>query len=90
MKECKFIISENSVFVIQPLNWLEGWNRQRWLERYFGDKKDIKNVSFEYWEELRKKNKTYSLNEDNGNFKVSVLENPERLIIKIANALWSM
>ena len=73
-----------------PINWLEGWNRQRWLERHFGKEREIKNISFEYWENLRQKKKTYLLREESGKYEVSLLENPDRLIIKIANALRKM
>ena len=90
MKSCSFIELDDTVCVLMPTNWLEGWNRQRWLERYFGKEREIKNISFEYWESLRKKKKTYLLKEESGKYKVSLLENPDRLIIKIANALREM
>jgi len=53
-----------------PTNWLEGWNRQRWLERHFGENRNIKNVSYEFWEELRKSNKIMNLVEKNNNFEI--------------------
>tara|TARA_B000000609_G_C23855200_1_gene180084 strand:+ start:99 stop:323 length:225 start_codon:yes stop_codon:yes gene_type:complete len=70
VKSCFFIQSDDIIYVLMPTNWLEGWTRQRWLERHFGRDKNIKNVSYEFWEELRKNKKVMNLIEKNNNFEV--------------------
>ena len=47
MRKCKFYRVNNVVYVIRPTNWLDGWNRQRWLEGYF--KEEIRNIAAESW-----------------------------------------
>ena len=72
-KECKFIRADNMIYVPAPNSWLEGWVRQRWLERYFGIKIRIKSVSLEYWKSLLKNNKAFNLIYNNNTFSEEIL-----------------
>ena len=51
-----------------PAIWLEGWARQRWLERYFDKDKPIRSLSAEAWSEMIQKHEVITLVEKAGNF----------------------
>lgn len=53
-KTCRFIRDKknNSVWVPSPDSWLEGWARQRWLERYFGDGFTVRSASANSWADM--------------------------------------
>lgn len=67
-KTCRFIRKKEAIYVPFPTSWLEGWTRQRWLERYFKKEENIRSVDIDAWEKLKKQNKVYILTEDNGKF----------------------
>lgn len=68
MKTCNFIRNKKKVYVPLPTNWLAGWARQRWLEKYFTND-IIMNVGAERWAELLKNSRLRQLIEVNGKFK---------------------
>ena len=73
MKTCKFIRSKNKIYVPSPGNWLSGWARQRWLEKYFVND-TILNVGAEKWAELLQNSRLRQLTEVNGKFKEKKIE----------------
>ena len=66
-KTCRFVEVDGVVYVPSPGSWLEGWARQRWLERGFKDR-DIRVAGAEYWGDLVTQNEVFVLTEANGNF----------------------
>ena len=53
MRECRFIRCGNNIYVPPVQVWLEGWTRQRWLERHFKEPDRIRVASLMSWEWLR-------------------------------------
>lgn len=74
LRSCQFVKIPEGVAVPSPDSWLGGWARQRWLERYFGSKIQIRNVNAVLWAELFTKNTVYLLEEEQGIFAESVFE----------------
>ena len=52
MRECRFIRAGNNIYVPPVQVWMEGWTRQRWLERYFSGPDRILVPSLESWQFL--------------------------------------
>ena len=71
MRKCKFYRDENVVCVIRPTNWLDGWNRQWWLERYFKTE-EIRNLSAEFWINNVGKNIVLELIYENGEYREEI------------------
>lgn len=68
MKEQKFIRCGNNIYVPSPNSWLEGWTRQRWLEKYFKDPERILVMSKMSWEYMAARHNINILCESSGNF----------------------
>ena len=64
MRECKFIRTDECVWVPSPGSWLGGWARHRWLERHFGDG-NVHLAGAEYWAELVQQYPVKILTEEN-------------------------
>ncbi len=71
MRECKFIRAGNNIYVPPVKVWLEGWTRQRWLERYFKTPDRILVTSDMSWEFLEKDHDVMILTEEKNKFKES-------------------
>ena len=69
MKTCKFIECKNKIYIPAPTNWLSGWARQRWLEKFFKDDMLV-IVGAERWFELANENKIKILIEKKGKYSV--------------------
>jgi len=68
VRECKFIRAGNNIYV-QPVDvWLEGWTRQRWLERYFKEPNKIRVASVMSWEWLSGEHNVKILTEKSNEF----------------------
>ena len=65
MRECKFIRTGNNIYVPPVQVWLEGWTRQRWLERYFIKPERILVSSPESWTWLSQTHTVKTLTEEN-------------------------
>ncbi len=68
MRECRFIRCGNNIYVPPVQIWLDGWTRQRWLERHFKEPERILVSSLESWEWLSDKHNISRLVEKSGNF----------------------
>ena len=68
MKECKFIRCGENIYVPPVDIWLEGWTRQRWLERYFKEPNRIRVTSVMSWEYLAEQHKVKILTEKSNEF----------------------
>ncbi len=68
MQECKFIRAGNNIYVPPVQVWLEGWTRQRWLERYFKEPDRILVSSLESWEWLSKQHTVKILTDRSNEF----------------------
>ena len=71
MRKCKFYRNQDVVCVIRPTNWLDGWNRQRWLERYFKTE-EIRNLSAEFWIDNVGTNIVLELVYENGEYREEI------------------
>ena len=80
VRECKFIRAGNNIYVPPVQVWLEGWTRQRWLERYFKEPDRILVSSLESWEWLSGEHIINRLIEKSGKF---IEEHCEKQIKKI-------
>ena len=69
VRKCPFVKIDNIVYVPSPDSWLGGWARQRWLERYFGEELQVRNIGAEGWADLSAENQVRVLSEENGRFK---------------------
>ena len=68
MRECRFIRAGNNVYVPPTQIWMEGWTRQRWLERHFKHPDRILVPSLESWEELSGQHPVKILTEENNTY----------------------
>jgi hypothetical protein len=68
VRECRFIRAGNNIYVPPVEVWLEGWTRQRWLERHFREPDTIRVASLMSWEWLSEKHKVTRLVEKSGKF----------------------
>ena len=68
MKKQKFIRCGNNIYVPPPCTWLEGWTRQRWLEKYFRHPERILVTSEMSWEHLSDNHSITILCEKSGEF----------------------
>lgn len=75
MRECRFIRCGNNIYVPPVQIWLEGWTRQRWLERHFKDPDRIRVASLMSWEWLVDKHNISRLVEKSGEFVEEPYEN---------------
>tara|TARA_B100000989_G_scaffold215181_1_gene163687 strand:- start:1771 stop:2034 length:264 start_codon:yes stop_codon:yes gene_type:complete len=63
-----FIRCGNNIYVPPTSSWLEGWTRQRWLEKYFKEPERILVVSDETWLFLQEQHKIKTLTQTNNQF----------------------
>ena len=75
MRECRFIRCGNNIYIPPVQVWMEGWTRQRWLERYFKEPDQIRVASLESWEWLLEEHKVNKLIEKSGKFTEETYEN---------------
>ena len=68
MRECRFIRAGNNIYVPPVDVWLEGWTRQRWLERYFKEPNKIRVASLMSWEWLTAEHTVKILTEKSNEF----------------------
>ena len=68
MRECRFIRCGNNIYVPPVQVWMEGWTRQRWLERHFKEPERILVSSLESWEWLAEEHTINKLIEKSGHF----------------------
>ncbi len=68
LRQCEFIRTEERIWVPSPGSWMEGWARQRWLERYFGETQ-VSVASSEAWARLFFTYPVFLLTEEGGKFK---------------------
>ena len=68
MRECRFIRCGNNIYVPPVQIWLDGWTRQRWLERHFKEPDVVRVASFMSWEWLSDEHKVNKLIEKSGEF----------------------
>jgi hypothetical protein len=64
MRECKFIRTDECVWVPSPGSWLGGWARHMWLERHFG-KGNVHLAGAEHWADLTHQHPVKILTEEN-------------------------
>ena len=74
LRSCHFIKVDEGIAVPSPDSWLGGWARQRWLERYFGNEIQIRNIGSMAWADMYSKNTVYLLEEEQGIFAESVFK----------------
>ncbi len=53
MRKYEFIRAGSNIYLPPVPTWLEGWNRQRWLENYFKEPDRLFTVSDMAWETLQ-------------------------------------
>ena len=75
MRECRFIRCGNNIYVPPVEVWLDGWTRQRWLERHFKEPDVIRVASLMSWEWLVDKHNISRLVEKSGEFVEEPYEN---------------
>ena len=75
MRECRFIRCGNNIYVPPVQVWLEGWTRQRWLERHFKEPDVIRVASLMSWEWLSDEHSINKLIEKSGEFIEEPYEN---------------
>ena len=75
MQECRFIRAGNNIYVPPVEVWLEGWTRQRWLERHFKKPDKIRVTSEMSWKWLSVKHDVNRLVEKSGEFIEESYEN---------------
>lgn len=63
MRECNFIRCGNNIYVAPVDVWLEGWTRQRWLERHFKKPERVLVTSPESWDFLCSQHAVFTLTE---------------------------
>jgi len=68
MKQQHFIRSGRNIYVPPTKSWLEGWTRQRWLEKYFKDPERILVTSKMSWDYLSTLHEINILCEKSGQF----------------------
>ena len=68
MRECKFIRCGKNIYVPPAGAWLEGWTRQRWLEKYFKSPVRIRVASDMSWEYLSSQHTVKILTEKSNEF----------------------
>ena len=71
VRRCPFIKVDKVVYVPSPDSWLGGWARQRWLESYFGNDLQIRNLGAETWADMSSQHKVKILTEEGGKYKES-------------------
>lgn len=71
MRECRFIRCGNNIYVPPVQIWLEGWTRQRWLERHFKEPDVIRVASHMSWGWLKEDHNVMILREEKNKFKES-------------------
>ena len=74
-KSCSFIRLDGNIYVPAVSIWLEGWTRQRWLERHFGNEISIISVEAESWAYMAKENTVVILEEEGNIFREIENEN---------------
>ena len=74
LRSCHFIKTDEGIVVPSPDSWLGGWARQRWLEGYFGNEMQIRNIGATSWAVMYSKNTVYLLEEEQGVFSESIFK----------------